>query len=282
MTRLVPITGGASLAVIEEGAGPAVVLLHGWPVTAYHWRRLMPALAAAGYRAIAVEPRGLGGTSVGQGPFDKATLAAEVAELLEQMDVDAFALVGHDWGGTVGYLLAADHPERLRALVVEEEMLPGIEIAIPEPGRLHYPTWHGPFNRVPGLAEALVPGREDAYYGTFLRQSAGPDPLSRDALDAYLAAYRTPACLAAGLGYYRAVRADVESVARRASRPLDVPVLTLGGEFGMGGGVASSFTKVARHVTHVGIEGAGHYPAEQRPDRVNSSVIAFLDLQMAR
>ena len=150
---------------------------HGWPVTTYHWRHLIPALAAAGYRAIAVELRGLGGTSMGPGPFDKGTLAAEVAELLGQIDVDVFALVGHDWGGTVGFLLAADLPERVRALVVEEEMLPGIEIAIPEPGRLHYPTWHGPFNRVPGLAEALVPGREDAYYGTFLRQSAGPDPL---------------------------------------------------------------------------------------------------------
>jgi len=251
-------------------------------VTAYHWRHLMPALAAAGYRAIAVELRGLGGTSVGPGPFDKETLAAEVARSLGQMDVGAFAFVGHDWGGTVGYLLAADLPGRVSALVVEEEMLPGIEVAIPKPGRLRYPTWHGPFNRVPGLAEALVPGREDAYYGTFLRQSAGAEPLSPDALAAYLGAYRTPACLAAGLGYYRAVGFDIESVTRRARRPVDVPVLTVGGEFGMGGGVAASFTKVARHVTHTQIEGAGHYPAEQRPDRVISSVIPFLDPRCAR
>ena len=196
--------------------------------------------------------------------------------------IGAFAVVGHDWGGTVGFLLAADLPERLRALVVEEEMLPGTDVAIPEPGRSHYPTWHGPFNRVPGLAEALVPGREDVYYGTFLRQSAGPDPLSEDALHAYLGAYRQPSCLAAGLGYYRAARADVESVARRSSSPVSVPLLTVGGEFGMGSGVAGSFTGVARHVVHAQIEGAGHYPAEQSPERVNSSVIPFLDLHLGR
>ena len=119
-------------------------------------------------------------------------------------------------------------------------MLPGIDVPIPDPGREHYPTWHGPFNRVPGLAEALVPGREDAYYGTFLRQSAGPAGLSDDALRAYLTAYRQPSCLAAGLGYYRTALADVDSVARRASSPVSVPLLTMGGEFGMGDAVAES------------------------------------------
>ena len=81
MNGLVPIGAGVSLAVADEGAGPAVILIHGWPVTAYHWRHTVHALAAAGYRAIAVELRGLGGTSVGPGPFDKETLAAEVVRL---------------------------------------------------------------------------------------------------------------------------------------------------------------------------------------------------------
>src|SRR6188472_1282204 len=123
--RLVPIGAGVSLAVVDKGAGPPVILIHGWPVTAYHWRRTVPVLAAAGYRAIAVELRGLGGTSVGPGPFDKETLAGEVARLADRLDLEEFAVVGHDWGGTVGFLLAADLRARLRALVVEEEMLPG-------------------------------------------------------------------------------------------------------------------------------------------------------------
>jgi pimeloyl-ACP methyl ester carboxylesterase len=161
-------------------------------------------------------------------------------------------------------------------LVVEEEMLPGVDAVVPEPGRSHYPAWHGPFNRAVGLAEALVPGREDSYYGTFLRQSAGPAGLSAEAERTYLASYRQPAALAATLGYYRTAQADREAVARRAQTPLAVPVLTVGGQFGMGRGVADCFAQVARHVDHVQIDGAGHYPAEQRADEVNARLVAFL------
>jgi pimeloyl-ACP methyl ester carboxylesterase len=274
--RTVDIGDGVHLAIEENGAGRPVVLLHGWPVTADHWRRTAPALVAAPFRVIAVELRGLGGTSSGPGPYDKETLAGEVVRLLARLDVGSFAVVGHDWGGTVGYLLAADLPERVSALAVEEEMLPGIDAAIPEPGRSHYPSWHGPFNRAPGLAEALVPGREDAYHGAFLRESAGPEALDDDATSAYLAAYRSPASLEATVGYYRTGAADADAVRARATKALEMPVMTIGGEFGMGHGVAASLGRVARRVEHVQVEGAGHYPAEQRPDAVNDALAAFL------
>jgi pimeloyl-ACP methyl ester carboxylesterase len=276
MSPMVGLGGGVGLAVTDEGAGPVAVLIHGWPVTAYHWRHTAPALIEAGMRVIAVELRGLGGTSHGPGPFDKETLAAEVVRLLDRIGVREFAVVGHDWGGTVGYLLAADLPNRVAALVVEEEVLPGIDIAIPEPGRRHYPTWHGPFNRAPGLAEMLVPGREDAYYGGFLSQSAGPNPLPDDAMHAYLAAYREPACLAASVGYYRTRQADIDAVARRMHARLAIPVLTVGGEYGMGRAVADCFADVASRVEHRQVDGAGHYPAEKRPDPLNGQIALFL------
>jgi haloacetate dehalogenase len=271
---IVELDGDLRLEVTDSGVGQVVLLLHGWPVTAYHWRHNLAALADAGLRAVAVEPRGLGGSSSGPGSWDKETLAAEVMMLLSALHVDRFAVVGHDWGGTIAYLMAADNRERVTALVVEEELLPGIRAGIPAPGSRHYPTWHGPFNRARGLAEALVPGREDAYYGMFLRQSAGPHPLPDDAEDVYLAAYRHSSL--AGLGYYRTAEADAEAVRRRAEKPLQMPVLTIGGEYGMGPGVAECFKQVARRVEHVTIDGAGHYPAEQRPVPVNSSLVAFL------
>ena len=137
---IVDIGGSVRLAVDDDGRGPVVVLLHGWPVTTYHWRHTTTALIDAGLRVLTVELRGLGGTSHGPGPFDKETLAGEVTRLLSTLEVDQFAVVGHDWGATIGYLLAADHPHRVRALAVEEEMLPGINATIPDPGRQHYPT----------------------------------------------------------------------------------------------------------------------------------------------
>jgi len=274
--KLVDVGDGVRLATDDEGAGPAVVLVHGWPVTAYHWRFTSRALVEASRRVIAVELRGLGGESRGPGPYDKATLARELERLLDVLGIGPFGVVGHDWGGTVAYLLAANLRDRVSALVVEEEMLPGIDTPIPEPGRSHYPGWHGPFNRAVGLAEALVPGREDAYYGAFLRQSAGPEPLAGDAMARYLAAYRSPASLAATVGYYRTADEDAQAVRRRVTTPLDARLLTIGGEFGMGHGVAASFGQVAGRVQHAQIRGAGHYPAEQRPADVNAALVAFL------
>jgi pimeloyl-ACP methyl ester carboxylesterase len=165
--------------------------------------------------------------------------------------------------------------------VVEEELLPGTSVTIPEPGRRHYPTWHCPFNRAPGLAEVLVPDREDAFYRTFLRQSAGPVPLDEDAEHAYVLAYSPSPCLAATLGYYRTSEADARSVTLRSRRPIDVPVLTVGGRFGMGTAVAECFATVARHVTHQQVDGAGHYPAEQRPEIANDAIVSFILHHMA-
>lgn len=274
--QLVEIGAGVELAVEDDGAGSVVLLLHGWPVTAHHWRHTSPALVAAGLRPIAVELRGLGMSSSHAGPFGKETLARDIVRLVDRLGVNSFDIIGHDWGGTVGYLLAADLAERVTRLAVEEEMLPGTAASVPEPGARYYPSWHGPFLRVPGLAEALVPGREDAFFGTFLRESAGPEPLPEDVRPTYLAAYRAPSALEATVGYYRSADADAEAVRRRAASPLTIPVLTIGGEFGMGRGVAASFGAVARRVDHRQIAGAGHYPAEQRPNEVNDALVRFL------
>ncbi|MFC6355755.1 alpha/beta fold hydrolase [Luethyella okanaganae] len=152
---------------------------------------------------------------------------------LTDRGVTRFAIVGHDWGGTVGYLIAALAPASVSAVVVVEEILPGIDVDITEPGHDHYPAWHGPFNRAPGLAEALVPGREPAYYGTFLRQSAGPAGLDAATEQSYLAAYDTPGFLEAGLAYYRTRDADIGDVRLFASNPIVTPVLAIGGRCAM-------------------------------------------------
>ncbi|WP_282701650.1 alpha/beta hydrolase [Streptomyces sp. CC219B] len=275
----VDVGDGVRLAVTDSGGdGPVVLLLHGWPVTSYHWRLTVPALAEAGFRAVAADLRGLGNSTAGGGRFDKELLAGDVIALADRLGVARFAVVGHDWGGTVGYLVAATHPERVWALAVEEEVLPGIDAEIPEPGRSHYPDWHGPFNRRAGLAETLVPGREDAYYGTFLRQSAGPAPLALpgDAEQVYLDAYRRPGTLAAGLGYYRTAQADAAAVRTRSHHPLDTPVLAIGGRYGMGTAVTKCLAQLATDVQDLQVAQAGHYPAEQDPATVNRELTSFL------
>jgi pimeloyl-ACP methyl ester carboxylesterase len=267
---------GAAQVIQDEGSGPAVVLLHGWPVTPSHWRHVIPPLLDTHHRVLTVVTPGLAGGRDVRTTYAKEAVADAVLQALDGQGLTSFALIGHDWGATVAYLLAADNGGRVSALVAEEEIPPGVATGIPEPGRSHYPTWHGPFLRSPGLAEALLPGREDAFHRAFLNQSAGRDPLEAAVLDEYVAAYRGEDALAATLGYYRSVEADIRAVRRRAASPLATPTLTVGGELAMGTAVRDAFGSLARQVQHVQVPNAGHYPLEQAPVLVLPTLTCFL------
>ncbi|MFD3401456.1 alpha/beta fold hydrolase [Kribbella sp. NPDC058693] len=256
--------------------GWPVVLLHGWPVTERHWDSLLPLLSGSGFAPVPVALPGLG-TPVGSATgFRKSDLADHLIDELSNRGLTRFSLVGHDWGGTVALLLAAAMPQAVNALVIEEEILPGIDVDIPAPGADYYPTWHGPFNRTPGLAEQLVPGREDAYYGTFLRQSAGPAGLDPDTLRSYIDAYTTADALEAGLGYYRARADDITDVRRLQAKPIHTPVLALGGRYAMGTAVADGLRTLSTQVTGLVLEQSGHYPAEQEPEPAAEAIVDFL------
>ncbi|EWS82827.1 alpha/beta fold hydrolase [Brachybacterium phenoliresistens] len=254
----------------------AVVLLHGWPVTPAHWRGLLPALRRAGFAPLPVTLPGLGAAPGDTPDLRKSALARGLQEKLAGLGHARFAVIGHDWGGSVAALLAAAMPEAVSALVIEEEILPGVEVDIPAPGADHYPTWHGPFNRVPGLAEQLVPGREEAYYGSFLTQSAGPAGLEPEIHRTYVDAYRTEGVLAAGLGYYRTRSGDLADVGQLRRDPISTPVLAIGGRYAMGSAVADGLRTVATDVRGLVLEQSGHYPVEQEPETAARAIVEFL------
>ena len=107
------------MAVYEQGEGPAVVFLHGFPELAYSWRFQLPALAAAGYRAIAPDQRGYGGTA---GPaavngYAIEHLLADVNGLLDALELESATFVGHDWGALVLWHMAQVAPERMDRLI---------------------------------------------------------------------------------------------------------------------------------------------------------------------
>ena len=260
----------------DAGTRHPVLLIHGWPVTAFHWRHLIPALERAEFEPIAITLPGLGAPPDAPGiDYRKSRLASRVASTIAARGIRRCSLIGHDWGASVVTLLAASAPEAVSALVIEEDLV-GSGPGVPEPGRDHYPTWHGPFNRAPSLAEAMVPGREAAYYGAFLRESAGPAGLDEEIIREYVEAYRAPGVLEAGLKYYRTIDQDDDDIARLVRAPLTVPVLAIGGRFAMGTSVAANMRTVARDVSELIAESSGHYPAEQEPEVVAAAVVEFL------
>ena len=108
------------LAVYEQGQGPAVIFLHGFPELAFSWRHQLPALAGAGFRAIAPDQRGYGRTTVPSNVSDYriAELIADVHGLLDALDLESATFVGHDWGALVLWQMAMLAPERINKLVI--------------------------------------------------------------------------------------------------------------------------------------------------------------------
>src|SRR5450432_4644805 len=105
-------------------AGPAdgevVILLHGYPECSWEWRHQLPALAAAGYRAVAPDQRGYspGARPSGVDHYDQRSLVGDVLALADQFGADRFHLVGHDWGAIVAWHVAGWHPDRVRSLTI--------------------------------------------------------------------------------------------------------------------------------------------------------------------
>jgi pimeloyl-ACP methyl ester carboxylesterase len=111
-------TNGIRMAVYEQGEGPAVIFLHGFPELAFSWRFQLPALAAAGFRAIAIDQRGYGRTSVPVevGDYHIDELVADIEGLLDALDLDRAMFVGHDWGAIVLWHFSLLRPEKIARL----------------------------------------------------------------------------------------------------------------------------------------------------------------------
>ena len=188
-------------------AGPAtgelVLLLHGFPQTSAGWGRELEALAAAGYRAVAPDQRGYSSRARPQGvrAYRMPELVADTLAIADQLGADRFHLVGHDWGGAVGWELAERHPDRLRTLTAvstpHPRALSRSLLTSTQPLRSAYI----PFFRTPRLPELALGAR--GLRG--LRAMLAGSGLGRHWIETYAAALASPGALTAALNWYRAV-----------------------------------------------------------------------------
>ena len=112
-------TNGIMMAIRDEGRGPAVVLCHGFPELAYSWRHQVPALARAGFRAIAPDQRGYGGTDRPDAivAYDIHALTGDLVGMLDALDIERAVFVGHDWGGIIVWQMPLLHPTRTAGVI---------------------------------------------------------------------------------------------------------------------------------------------------------------------
>ncbi len=215
---------GVRFHVIEEGSGPLVLLIHGFPDTTHTWDDVRPALAAAGYRAVSPNTRGYAPTEVPtDGRYDSDALGQDAVALIAALGEERAYVVGHDWGASAAYSAAVIAPERVRKLVT---------VAIPHPASLR-PTpakaWgarHFVTLRLPGAVERTRAGDFAEIDRLVRRWSPAWDvPVGETA--AVKEAFRAPGSLDAALGYYRAMRPWLPSSLRRR---IDVPTASFSGD----------------------------------------------------
>jgi epoxide hydrolase 4 len=270
---------GVRLHCAVAGEGPLVVLLHGFPDFWYGWRHQLPALAAAGFRAVAPDTRGCGSSERPRRTSDyrPRVLAADVAGLVRAFGAESAAVVGHDWGAGAAWYFAANHPQLLSRLVI---------MGGPHPARMGQAlrtlhqlrrSWYMLFFQLPGLAEAALRRGDFAELRRRLREDlARPGTLSEEDIERYLEAYRRPGGLSAALSYYRAsFRHPREAL--RATR-VSCPVLLVWGEEDsyVGPELARPDPRLVTDARVHVIPRARHFVQADAPERVNELLVEFL------
>jgi pimeloyl-ACP methyl ester carboxylesterase len=272
---------------VEGGEGPPVVLIPGWPQSWYAWRYVMPQLVAAGHRVIALDPRGMGESDAPAGGYDLASVAAELhhfAQTIGLLDNGPIDVVGHDVGSWMAYAWAADWRPDVRRVALLDALIPGLsaprtDLSIDEANRR---SWHFAFNQLDGLSEVLIAGREEAFLTWLFRaKSLQPWTITAEDIALYARQLAAPGALRAVTGYYQSAF-SLEGIAAnrlRAETPLDIPLLALGAERGLGEHMVSALQKLASNVRGDVVRNAGHYLPEEAANRIADELVDFLGEQ---
>ena len=205
--------------------GPLVLLLHGFPEFSYAWRRQLGPLAAAGYRAVAIEQRGYGLSSKPERVADYAAdmLAQDIVDIATALGHDRVDVVGHDWGGLVAWRLATEHAERVRRAAILNAPHPStlLQHVLYDPGQALKSAYIGLF-QLPWLPEAVLRAGDFHLLQRALTQTSRPGVFSDEELAVYRDAWGQEGALTAMLNWYRAMSLAPSLADRRVTPPVRV------------------------------------------------------------
>lgn len=309
-------TNGISMRIAEAGAtGPLVLLVHGWPESWYSWRHQIIALAAAGYRVVAPDMRGYGGTDAPESPdeYDVITIAADLTGLLDALGEESAVMVGHDWGAIVAWQTVLLHPDRFTALAAMSVPYGG------RPARSPMEEWRESFgenfyyilyhNEPGGVAEAeydadprgllsrlylspdsprepkKITDSKAAAGGWIGRLGAAkglPDWLRQEDLD-YVVGEFSRAGFRGGINYYRNFQSNWELTEAIGEDTIKVPVVFIAGSedsviaHASAERLAGAMSKIAEDFRGVKLfPGIGHWVQQEAPELTNAALLEFL------
>ncbi|MCC7250815.1 alpha/beta hydrolase [Hyphomicrobium sp.] len=286
-SHTVPGGNGLEIAAVKGGAGPPLLLLHGYPQTRACWRKIAGGLARR-FTVVAADLRGYGASSKPPGGGDhavysKRAMAADQVALMRALGFPRFRLVGHDRGGRVAHRLALDHPDAVERLAVLD-ICPTATMFAATNQAFATSYYHWFFLIQPAdLPERMIANNTHAY----IRQTIASWCKTEGAFDEailrhYVEAYFDPAAIHGACEDYRAAAGidlvhDMESDA--AGHKLTMPVLALWGGRGTVGRMfdvlATWREKSTAPVTGHALD-CGHFLAEEAPEETLKSLLDFL------
>lgn len=275
------LTGdGVRLHAVTAGDphGPPVVLLHGFPEFWYGWRHQIGPLAAAGFHVVALDQRGYNRSDKPPRVADYATdrLAADVVKCLDDLNVSRAAVVGHDWGGGVGWHVAAARPDRVSKLVVLNCPHPvAMNAALEGSWAQLARSWYVFAFQIPGLPERVAAWSDFRLVARLMRRTSRPGTFSDRDLRLYRRAWARPGALTAMVNWYRAA---ARFGPRVPSPRVRVPTLLLWGQRDrfLGPDLADASANLCDDVRLVRFPAATHWLQHEEPAEVNRLIAEFL------
>lgn len=312
--RLVDVPGGR-IHLIEQGAGPLVLLVHGFPETSYSWRHQLPAIAAAGYRAVAVDVRGYGRSSA-PAPVEAYRMTAHVGDnvgVVHALGERTATVIGHDWGSPIAANSALLRPDVFTAaglLSVPYALRGGVRPTdgfariggddefyvsyFQEPGRAEAEIepdvrgWLAGFYAALSADTMPPPGRDSVFFvppGAHLRDRFPADRLpmwlTEADLDVYSGEFERTG-LTGALNRYRNVDRDWEDLAAWDGARLTQPSLFIGGALDasttwMAEAIADYPTTLPGLISSHILDGCGHWIQQERATEVSTLLTQWLD-----
>ena len=269
---------GIDFHVAEAGSGDDVVLcLHGWPQHWYEWRHLMPALAER-HRVLALDLRGFGWSGAPREGYEKENMATDVLAVLDQLGFERVKLVGHDWGGWIGFLLCLREPQRFERFLALNILPPWVSARAMAPHLWRF--WYQWLVLSPGVGYRLHRS------GRFVPKVLVGGSTRREAWDegtlrAFAENLAEPARARAAVQMYRVFNMH-EALpimrGRYAHRRLTVPTRLLFGtdDRALRPEVLAGYREHAEDMEVELVPGCGHFIADERPDLVAERAREFL------